>query len=124
MEKVSEMDKFSKIGTSCYHFSRMGYTKSDHYNLDNDGIGRGMLPFKAWCELPEGTTHIGTNVTVEVEHCTGKGCYEKLLEYDIQADQLESLIESSPDCSQSLTFECLSSPIKVRIINLSMYIIL
>ena len=112
-EIVEILQRFSKVGTSCGQLARLGFNVSDIFYLDYDGLGFGKPPFEAFCQFPEQTLIVGQEVSVDVVHCDTDFCFEHPLDYDIAEEQLEKLLEVSTTCSQSVTLNCFSSPIKV-----------
>ena len=112
-EIVEILQRFSKVGTSCGQLARLGFNVSDIFYLDYDGLGLGKPPFEAFCQFPEQTLIVGQVVSVDVVHCDTDFCFEHPLNYDIAEEQLEKLLEVSTTCSQSVTLNCFSSPIKV-----------
>ena len=112
-EIVEILQRFSKVGTSCGQLARLGFNVSDIFYLDYDGLGFGKPPFEAFCQFPEQTLIVGQEVSVDVVHCDTDFCFEHPLNYDIAEEQLEKLLEVSTTCSQSVTLNCFSSPIKV-----------
>ena len=113
-EIVEILQIFSKVGTSCGQLARLGFNVSDIFYLDYDGLGLGKPPFEAFCQFPEQTLIVGQVVSVDVVHCDTDFCFEHPLNYNIAEEQLEKLLEVSTTCSQSVTLNCFSSPIKVR----------
>ncbi len=60
-------------------------------------------------EIPHNAEETG-----EAQPCDGLGCFERIVEYKAHPDQLESLIQLSHQCSQSLTFDCFKSPLRIN----------
>ena len=112
-EIVEILQRFSKVGTSCGQLARLGFNVSDIFYLDYDGLGLGKPPFEAFCQFPEQTLIVGQEVSVDVVHCDTDFCLEHPLNYDVAEEQFEKLLEVSTTCSQSVTLNCFSSPIKV-----------
>ena len=49
----------------------------------------------------------------EFESCQEIGCSKMELEYEASDDQLKSLVERSTECEQSISIDCVNSPLKV-----------
>ena len=58
-------------------------------------------------------TRVGEEVVVKVENCLTKKCFNHSLSYGASNNQLENLIDSSAQCYQNVSFDCISSPLKV-----------
>ena len=74
-------------------------------------MNQGLPPIKLKCQLPEGKSILGEEVTATVDHCIAKGCFKKEIMYDAPVGQIETLISKSTSCSQSIQVECVSAPI-------------
>ena len=111
--KVKNLELISRLlaPETCLEFANSGMTESIDLMLDPDGKNKGLPPFKGKCQLPEGNTILGEEVTTIVDHCEAKGCFKKDLTYDAPVGQIETLISKSASCSQSIKVECLLAPI-------------
>ena len=49
----------------------------------------------------------------EFESCQEIGCSKMELEYKASDEQLKSLVEKSAECEQSISIDCVNSPLKV-----------
>ena len=49
----------------------------------------------------------------EFESCQEIGCSKMELEYKASDEQLKSLVEISTECEQSISIDCVNSPLKV-----------
>ena len=49
----------------------------------------------------------------EFQFCQEIGCSKMELEYEASDDQLKSLVERSTECEQSISIDCVNSPLKV-----------
>lgn len=112
-QSVELLQRFAKVGKSCGQLAKFGFNISDVYYLDNDGLGQGKPPFQVFCQMPEQVTIVGREVSIDVDHCDFDFCFEHQVNYNVPEDQLAKLLEDSYSCSQSLTLDCFSSPIKV-----------
>ena len=67
-----------------------------------------MIRFiKVNCELPSGVTTYGKSKWISVGHCDSIGCFSHQVPYeDNVLPQIQSLIDTSSSCSQSITFKC------------------
>jgi len=107
---VERLDKMSRVGTSCSSIANLGNLESGTYLLDTDRDGN-EAPFEAYCKMPERTTIVGNDTTFDFVHCNETFCSEKLISYEAPEAQIKLLVEKSPKCSQTITFECQSAPI-------------
>ena len=118
--QVQHLSKFS-VTETCLDLIDYGFTNSDEFNLDFDGLNSGQPPIKAWCEIPEGITKIGKPIEIEINPCDSSKCLDHEIEYTPQMlDQIKSLTDKSSKCFQEITFNCKSTPLisPVRIQNL------
>ena len=65
--------------------------------------------------MPERTTIVGNDFNASFDHCNNEFCSEKHIEYDAPMPQLKLLLEKSPSCSQSITFDCYQAQLTVRL---------
>ena len=85
-------------------------------SISKEILDLGKPPFEAFCQFPEQTLIVGKEVSVDVIHCHTGFCFEHPLNYNVAEEQFVKLLEVSTTCSQSVTLNCFSSPIKVRTI--------
>ena len=82
--------------------------------MTKEVLDLGTPPFEAVCQFPEQVLIVGEEVSVDVTHCVTDFCFEHPLNYIVAEEQFTKLLEVSTMCSQSVTLNCFSSPIKVR----------
>ena len=87
--------------------------------LDPDGQNVKEEAFQAFCEIPVGRTILDEDVKVEAQKCDNIHCYEHNMTYSAPLTQIVELIESSGNCSQSISVECISAPYQVSIASIS-----
>ena len=83
--------------------------------LDPDGQNVKEEAFRAFCEIPVGRTILDEDVKVEAQKCDNIHCYEHNMTYSAPLTQIVELIESSGNCSQSISVECISAPFQVLV---------
>ena len=64
--------------------------------------------------MPERTTTVGHDITLDFENCNEAFCSEKIINLDAPLPQLVLLVDKSPSCGQTVTFMCQSAPINVN----------
>lgn len=109
LEKQSQTG-IRRIGTSCWDIANLGNLESGTFLLDTDADGI-LAPYEAYCKMPERTTIVGNDVAHDFGHCNKTFCSEKNITFDAPLPQLGLLMEKSPSCHQTITFECQSAPI-------------
>ena len=111
--KVKHLELISRLlaPETCLELANSGMTESIDIMLDPDGKNEGLPPIQVKCQLPEGKTILGEEVTTIVEHCEAKGCFKNDLTYDAPVGQIETLMSKSTSCSQSIKVECILAPI-------------
>ena len=82
--------------------------------MTKEVLDLGTPPFEAVCQFPEQVLIVGKEVSVDVTHCDTDFCFEHPVNYNVAEEQFAKLLEVSSTCSQSITLNCFSSPIKVR----------
>jgi hypothetical protein len=82
--------------------------------MTKEVLDLGTPPFEAFCQFPGQVLTVGQEVSVDVVHCDNSLCFEHPLNYNVAEEQFAKLLEVSTTCSQSVTLNCFSSPIKVR----------
>ena len=83
-------------------------------SITKEVLNLGTPPFEAFCQFPEQVLIVGQEVSVDVVHCDDAFCFEHPVNYNVAEEQFVKLLEVSTTCSQSVTLNCFSSPIKVR----------
>ena len=68
--------------------------------------------------MPEGKTTVGENTTYDFLQCNGSYCSEKVIEFEAPISQLLLLAEKSPECIQTVRFDCQSAKVSVSSIAL------
>ena len=111
--KVKNLELISRLlaPETCLELANSGLTESIEVMLDPDGKNHGLPPIQVKCQLPEGKSVLGEEVTATVDHCNAKGCFKREITYDAPVGQIETLISKSTSCSQSIKVECVSAPI-------------
>ena len=66
--QFSDLEELSKLSVTetCMELKNYGLTVSKEFDLDPDGLNKGQIPIKAWCEIPEGITIIGETKEIEI----------------------------------------------------------
>ena len=83
--------------------------------IDNYLSFTGLPPIRANCILPSGITQVGESQTIVVTKCDGNLCFKQDIVYEAAMPQILGLMEASSSCSQTIDFQCLSAPLKVKI---------
>ena len=111
--KVEDLEYLNAPET-CLQLVSQGINESQTLLMDPDGANRGAAPIPLFCQLPEAITISGGNTEIEINsQCAESSCFTHLINYDRQTlDQLTALTDFSPRCTQSLDFNCLSTPLK------------
>ena len=111
--KVKNLELISRLlaPETCLELGNSGMTESIDVMLDPDGKNQGLPPIQVKCQLPEGKSIVGKEVTAKVDRCIAKGCFKKEITYDAPVGQIETLISKSASCSQSIKVQCISAPI-------------
>lgn len=89
--------------------------KSGMFYIDLDGQGVGEPPIYVYCNMTDGTTSIGHDITdevVTVDKCPTAGCFSREITYDASPTQLESLVRMSDRCTQQIKIDCFSVPLE------------
>ena len=68
--------------------------------------------------MPEGKTTVGENTTYDFLQCNGSYCSEKVIELEAPISQVLLLAEKSPECIQTVRFDCQSAKVSVSSIAL------
>ena len=111
--KVEDLEYLNAPET-CLQLVSQGMNESQTLLMDPDGNMKGAAPIPLFCQLPEAVTIFGGNTEIEINsQCTESRCFTHLINHDQQTlDQLTALTNISPQCTQSLEFNCLSTPLK------------
>ena len=111
--KVEDLENLNAPET-CLQLVSQGINESHTLLMDPDGANRGAAPIPLFCQLPEAVTISGGNTEIEINsQCAEPSCFTQSINYDRQTlDQLTALTDFSPRCTQSLEFNCLSTPLK------------
>merc|ERR1711892_1464367 len=120
-DRVTKLEEISKIGTlrTCAEYGQYGLKSSGLYVVDPDGGLIGQEPFQVYCNFSTGATELmhNTEKMFEVEQCHDPGCYQKDVSYydgqteeSINIGQIESLIELSEYCEQTIHHDCTLAP--------------
>ena len=124
VDRISSISEFqlrflSKTLTSCEDLKALGISESGRYFI-NGGIEIETQnpPIEVRCEFNSD----GTVVTIlknnndalhEFEPCSEIGCSKMDPEYKASEAQIKSLVSKSK-CEQSISFDCLNSPLSTR----------
>ena len=116
-ERVAHLEEVSKLKTprTCQELWEHGVKTSNKYVLDPDGELIGNPPILAYCNFEKGTTEIthDKEFEIKVEKCdSGPGCAKYEINYSANMAQIQSLIQLSETCSQSIRFGCFLAPLK------------
>ena len=111
--EVKKLKLLSKLNgpETCMELAESGIDESMNVMLDPDGKNQGLAPIDVNCQLPEGKSILGQEVTAVVDQCNTLGCYKKEISYDAPIQQIEALMAKSSTCSQTVKVECTSAPI-------------
>ena len=120
LETLEELSLL-RLAPSCEHLATFGLTKSGFFNIDMDGEGNGLEPFRAFCNFTTNETIISHSYEnpVEITKCSEPGCFKLELEYSTDMENLEKLIEISESCSQEITFDCHMVALEYNDVNLA-----
>ena len=100
------------VTETCLELKNYGLTVSKEFDLDPDGINRGQIPIKAWCEIPEGITIIGETKEIDFAQSQSPNRDTHDIEYEPHLmDQIKALIDASSECYQEISFYCHSAPL-------------
>ena len=117
-ERLDHLEEIEKISAlrSCHELQEYGIKTSGVYTIDPDGPRSGYAPFAVVCNFEQGFTEVRHNYEypVEIEHCNTPRCFEMVLDYSVPAAQLETLIDISEACTQSLSYTCFLAPLSVN----------
>ena len=86
-------------------------------SISKEVLDLGTPPFEAFCQFPEQVLIVGKEVSVDVTHCDTDFCFEHPVNYNVPEEQFDKLLEVSSTCSQLISLQCFSSPIKVSIFS-------
>ena len=111
--EVKRLKLMSKLNgpETCMELAESGIDESINVMLDPDGKNQGLAPIDVNCQLPEGKSILGQEVTAVVDQCNTLGCYKKEISYDAPIQQIEALMAKSSTYSQTVKVECTSAPI-------------
>merc|ERR1712198_190403 len=97
---------------SCDELASYGITASGTYQIDPDGELIGDAPIEVYCNFTDGSTqllHDYDLVTVEIDPCPTKNCYELDISYNASWKQIDALKSISEECFQEISFDCFLS---------------
>jgi len=106
----SEVSHLATSPENCGEVVDLGIKTSRMVTLDPDGQNVKEEAFRAFCEVPVGRTILDEDVKVEAQKCDNIHCYEHNMTYSAPLTQIVELIESSGNCSQLISVECISAP--------------
>ena len=117
--KLSKLS-LSKTLTSCEDLKALGISVSGRYFI-NGGIEIGTQnpPIEVRCEFnSDGTVATilknNNDALHQFEPCSEIGCSKLNPEYKASEVQIKSLKSKSTECEQSISFDCLNSPLSTR----------
>ena len=64
----------------------------------------------------------GSKEPVDIEHCSGSGCFQHQVNYLASAVQIQELMDLSVECMQDITFDCHSAPLEINEVSLASWI--
>ena len=106
----------SKSLTTCEDLKGFGISESGKYYLSHPTNKKNQPPYEVHCQFhSDGTVETivkNLNEEHEFESCQEIGCSKMELEYEASDDQLKSLVERSTECEQSISIDCVNSPLK------------
>ncbi|XP_045033516.1 uncharacterized protein LOC116928447 [Daphnia magna] len=84
------------------------------YWIDPDGPAFGEEPIRVYCNMNTGWTEVlhDSESPMNSGHCTSPGCYSRTIHYNATLRQMAALAELSSECSQSIKYDCVSSPLE------------
>ena len=112
--RIQELQK-SNAPATCSELVKQGVTRSQEIFLDSDGLNHGEKPVKAFCDFANNITKVGADKVISIKQCGSPKCFREEIQYETPRDHLVALVEKSTTCYQQVTFDCLSSPLKVHI---------
>ena len=88
-----------------------------------DGDLIGQPPIEVFCNFETKSTEVlhDYEFQIKIEHCEEIGCAVYNLSYSAPMDQIQSLIQLSESCSQSLDFGCFLAPLQEEGVNLGFW---
>ena len=107
LEKDVKRLKVQNPVGSCKELSTIGVTETKKYPITVDGMS-----FEATCDMTTKMTTLEPNptskeITIRKTHVLLGEEYD--IQYEATTSQIDSIIQSSPACSQNLTFHCKNS---------------
>ena len=112
-DRVETLEELSKLrmAPTCEHLAMYGISKSGSYNINLNEDALGAKPVEVHCNFTTMTTEIMpvSRQPVEIEKCSGSGCFTHDVEYLATLSQLEELVDLSIECTQDITFDCNSA---------------
>ncbi|XP_046632837.1 uncharacterized protein LOC124312378 [Daphnia pulicaria] len=90
------------------------FLTSGLYWIDPDGSATGDEPIRVYCNMNTGSTEVlhDSESPVDPGHCASPGCYFRPINYKASSRQMAALAELSVQCSQSIKYDCISSPLE------------
>ena len=76
-----------------------------------------------YCDFESQTTQVlhDSEFQIKIEHCEEIGCAVYNLSYSAPMDQIQSLIQLSDSCSQSLVYGCFLAPLQEEGVDLGFW---
>jgi len=102
-----------KLAKTCDDLARCGLTESGEYELDPDGPMYGDEPIRVFCNFTTNATVIIPDTNeINLQNCeSGSGCASVNVSYEVNMNQIMSIVDSSTYCQQELIFSCNMSPL-------------
>ena len=116
--QIQELQK-SNAPATCSELVKQGVTRSQEIFVDSDGLNHGKKPVKAFCDFANNITIVDADKVISIKQCGSPKCFREEIQYETPVDHLVTLADKSDNCYQQVTFDCLSSPLKVRYFEFS-----
>ena len=120
-ERIIHLEEVSKTKAlrTCHELAKSGVTISGNYFIDPDGELIGHKPIQVFCDFTKGTTEVrhDKEFMLKIDHCDQPGCAEYEIIYNGHMEQIQSLIDLSEACTQSLNYGCYLAPLTMENTN-------
>ena len=110
----AQLRLLSKSLTNCEDLKTYGISESGRFYINHDQT---QPPFEVFCHFNSDgsvdTVLKNSNDNIhEFEPCQELGCSQMTPEYKATEEQIKALVSASTYCEQSITLDCLKSPLK------------
>ena len=124
-EEIHFLKELTKVLSpkSCDELASFGINTNGYYWIDLDGPRSGQPPVSVYCDFglePPEIGHIyqighdSEELALATENCDTEQCFNTRINYDINIEQVQQVINQSTSCSQKIYFHCNQAPIQVE----------